>query len=620
MSIKHHFIWALLLVNAARLLAATQDPPHLYFTKIGKTTHVLDFVNLKLEIDIVGTRALLEQLWKAMDRMHKRMRSPTVPYQFVEYHRLKMVRVEELIDECDTFTALKDTVDADAKARDKRFVFTLIAVLAAAAVTAFGVYTVSEITALNRKTRSISEVAAEVIDVQQEFGSAEVNLEGHVQRTIRMSDDLALTVRNLAYSTQTEHTVSALERKMATVREIITAAMYQRLAPAAMQQRQFKFFLQTLQMESRKRGFQLLVSRTADLLQCSTSFIMTDVGINIITHVPSSPLEAVLDMYKFIPLPIPVHDQYHAILGITDTVLAIAPSQVIFRSLTAFDLSQCNKLGEYFICHDGNVMRKALPAMKTLTTDSGVCMYSLFTQNFEVAATACDVYIAPAQSTVQQISTNSFVTFSDRSFTGSLQCLNGDTNVTSIKFYANRMQPVTLPPGCILDSEQHVFSSGDRARTRSWSVNISIPQQQFQLTGDLNFSSFHEFRLHSDFTLKNSSTYHLPIALQHWRQWLSKQQASSPMMALHALTPWASIVMIVIGVSQLLLFAYVRRALSRHTAPVGHPPQPGPGPNISVMTVNNSAELPVSMAPPVPSAPSPTDMPFSRFLFPSLRK
>ena len=68
--------------------------------------------------------------------------------------------------------------------------------------------------------------------------------------------------------------------------------------------------------------------------------------------------------------------------------------------------------------------------MKMLPTDNGVCMYSLFTQNFEVAATARDVYIAPAQSTVQQISTPSFI-------------------------------------------------------TRSWSGNISIPQLQFYLTGEL---------------------------------------------------------------------------------------------------------------------------------------
>lgn len=104
-------------------------------------------------------------------------------------------------------------------------------------------------------------------------------------------------------------------------------------------------------------------------------------------------------------------------------------------------------------------------------------MYSLFTQNFEVTDTACDVYIMPAQFTVQQFSTHSFITFSDRSFTGSLQCLNGDKNVSYIKLLANKMQLLTLPSGSILDSERHVFSSGDSARARSWSVNISIPQQ-----------------------------------------------------------------------------------------------------------------------------------------------
>lgn len=113
------------------------------------------------------------------------------------------------------------------------------------------------------------------------------------------------------------------------------------------------------------RSFQLLSSRTADLRQCSTCFIMIVVSITLITHVPSSPLEAVLDMYKFMPLPIPVHDQYHTILRIIDTVLAIAPSEVIFRFFTAFNLSQCDKFGVYHICHEGNVMRKSLPAMKT---------------------------------------------------------------------------------------------------------------------------------------------------------------------------------------------------------------------------------------------------------------
>ena len=621
MQLKFLLVWCILLGNSARLLSAVSSPPNLYFSKIGKTTHVLDYVNLKLEIDIIGTRSLLEQLWRAMKRMHERMRPPAVPTHFIEYHRLKMVRVEELMDECDTYTALRDTVDGDAATRDKRFVFTLIAVLAAAAVTAFGVYTVSEITALNARTRSISEVASEVIDVQQEFGSSELNLEGHVQRTIRMSDDLAMTVRNLAYSTQTEHTVSAIERKMATVREIITAAMYQRLAPAAMQQKQFRYFLQTLQIESTKRGFQLLISRTSDLLQCSTSFVMTDVGINIITHVPSSPLEAILDMYRFVPLPIPVHDQYHATIGISDTILAIAPSEVIFRTMSAFDLSQCTRLGDYFVCHEGNVMRKALPAMQTAGTDSGVCMYALFTQNFEVANKACDVYISPASSSVHQISTHTFVTFSDRPFTGSLQCLDSTSNLSSISFRPNQIQSVTLPPGCILDSERHVFSSGDRARTRAWSINISVPHDQLSLTGDINFTSFHQFRLHSDFSLHNQSSYHLPVALQHWKQWLHSQESVSPLDALTAATPWATVVMIVIAVSQILVVLYVRHALSRLQPQGGHPnPPPGPVPNISVMTVNHAAEMPAPSVPLYPSAPSPTDMSLSRFIFPSLRK
>ena len=609
----------LILANSARLIISASDTPHVYFSKIGRTTHVLEYVNLKLVIDLAGTMDLLSALLRAMKNRQDRLLHSDTPAHFIEHHRLKIVRLEELLDECETYAALKDTVDKDAAGqnRERRFVFTLIAVLAAAAVTAFGAYTVAEIISLNSKTRSISDATEAIIGVQQDFGQEELNLEGHVKRTIDMADDLATSVSSLAYIHQAEHTVGAMERKMSTIREIVTAAMYQRLAPAAMQQQQYKRFLLALQQESFHRGFQLLISRTADLLQCATSFVMTDSGINIITHIPSSPVEAILDMYRFIPLPIPVHSEYHALLDISDTVLAIAPSGVIFRTLSAFDLSQCDKLGEYFICHDGNVMRKALPAMQDVSRDNGVCMYALFSQNFEVVANACNVLIVPAQTTVQQLSPHTFATYAERDFLGTVQCTgSAASNISAIRFQAKQIKPVSLAPGCIVDSDRHVFSAGDRARTRTWSVNITIPLRQMQLTRDLNFSSFHEFRRHADFTLQNTSRFELPTALTHWKQWLHRQQSASALDFLVPSHPWVSFFLVGMGLSQILLMLYVRHLHLRFLR-VEHSGTPGP--SISVMAVNN-ADTANSAPPSFERATAPPDMTLSRHLFPSFRK
>ena len=615
------FLWCLILLQAARLLLADGEHPHVYFSKIGRTTHVLEYVNLKLVIDLAGTKDLTAALLRAMSSRQSKLPGTETPAHFVEHHWLRIARLQDLMDECETFSALKESVEASVTSshdhRDKRFVFTLIAVFAAAAVTAFGAYTVAEIVSLNAETQSISEATDQLIKVQQHFGENELNLEGHVQRTIDMADDLATSVSNLAYIHQAEHTVSALERNITTIREIITAAMYQRLAPAAMQQQQYKLFLQALQHESFNRGFQLLISRTADLLQCATSFVMTTTGINIITHIPSSPVEAILDMYRFIPLPIPVHDEYHALFDITDTVLAVAPSGAIFRTLSAFDLSQCSRLGEYFTCHDGNVMRKALPAMQDAVQDNGVCMYALFSQNFEIVDKACKVFILPAHTTVQQLSPHTFATYAEKDFLGTVQCTgSAAANISAIQFRAKQIRPVSLAPGCIADSERHVFSAGDRARTRTWSVNITIPMAKLQLTKDLNFTSFHMFRQHTDFTFQNQTRFELPAALSHWKSWLHKQQNTSPLDFLVPSHPWVSFFIVGLGLSQIFLLVYVRHLHARFL----RAEHPGPtAPHISVMAVNH-ADTANSAPPPFHLATAPADMTLSRHLFPSLRK
>ena len=502
--------------------------------------------------------------------------------------------------------------------RSKRFVFTLIAVLAAAAVTAFGAYTVAELVSLNSRTHSIMAATEAILGVQEDLGQQELDLEGYVRRTIDMTDAVTTSLESIAYHHQLEHTIRALEKKMSSIRELLAAAMQRRLSPAAMLHLQYKRFIAVLQHESFQRGFQLLISRVADLLQCDTSFIFTSSGFNIITHIPSSPVEAILDMYSFIPLPIPVHSSYHALIDISDTVLAIAPSQAIFRTLSAFDLSQCQRLGDYYTCHNGNVMRKALPALNEVGKDQGVCMYAIFTQNFQIVPQACDVFITPATTTVHQLSPRSFASFSARDYSGTLQCTTASINISSISFSRNEIRRFSLAPGCILDSEKHVVSAGEHARTRAWSVNITFPLTDIALTADLNFSSFHEFRQSADFSLRNSSKFHLPVALEHWRKWATASTKSDSLMdTLATPHPWSTFVIIALCISQLLLFLYVRRL---RAAKHDNGPPAGPSPHISVTTVNHAADTPLPSAPPYspPSDKSQIELP--RYLFPSLRR
>ena len=611
--------WCLITSNIFQNIRASAQRPHVYFAKIGRTTHVLEFVNLKLEVDISGTRKLLTDLLKSLKELQTRAVTTSVPAHFIEHHRLQTSRITDLIDECDTYSALSSTVDQEVLAdRSKRFVFTLIAVLAAAAVTAFGAYTVAEIVSLNSRTHSIMAATDAVLGVQEDLGQQELDLEGYVRRTIDMTDSISVSIESIAYHHQVEHTIRALEKKMSTIRELLAAAMQRRLSPAAMLHLQYKRFLAALQKETFHRGFQLLISRVADLLQCETSFIFTPSGFNIITHIPSSPIEAILDMYKFIPLPIPVHSQYHALLDISDTVLAIAPSQAIFRTISAFELSQCHRLGEYYTCQNGNVMRKALPALNVREVDQGVCMYAIFTQNFKIVSDVCNIFLSPAKSTVLQLAPRSFAAYSDRAYDGTLQCTSASLNLSTVHFARHELRQFSLAPGCVLDSENHVFSAGEQARTRAWSVNITFPLSEFPLTADLNFSSFHEFRHSADFSLHNSSSFHLPTALAQWRKWAQASAVSPSFLdSISSPHPWSTFVIIGLCISNLFLFWYVRRL--RLPKPDNGPPA-GPSPHISVTTVNHAADTPFPSAPPYSPPSDPSQIELSRHLFPSLRK
>ena len=245
-------------------------------------------------------------------------------------------------------------------------------------------------------------------------------------------------------------------------------------------------------------------------------------------------------------------------------------------------------------------------------------MYALFTQNFKILPDVCDIYITPASTTVLQLSPRSFATYSDRDFSGTLQCTGAALNISAIQFAANSIRTISLAPGCILDSERHVFSAGDRARTRAWSVNITLPLKDLQLTADLNFSSFHQFRQHADFTFKNATKFHLPTALAHWKAWQhASTNAPSPFSSFFAPHPWIPCLVVALCISQFLFFLYVRRISSRLPA---DGLTAGSGPQISVTTVNNAADLPYPPAPPYapPSAPSMAEL--SRNIFPTLRK
>jgi hypothetical protein len=176
-------------------------------------------------------------------------------------------------------------------------------------------------------------------------------------------------------------------------------------------------------------------------------------------------------IYMHHTLPIPLRDHLYLHLGPSDyTHLAVSPDGKFFRTMTLAQFNMCRTIGEFYICDCGLVVRKSpeKDAIPPVHKDPELCIFELFQIRFELAIAVCETIIGVQTTAMQMVGPNIFASYATDPHQGTITC-QGDSNPsgpTITTFTVDSAQQITLPFGCVAETDTYVIAAADNSFSR----------------------------------------------------------------------------------------------------------------------------------------------------------
>jgi hypothetical protein len=272
-----------------------------------------------------------------------------------------------------------------------------------------------------------------------------------------------------------------------------------------------------------------------DWLQIPTSFVATEVGDDIMLHVPLIREGSEMNIHRHIRLPIPITTEYQLEISSPLEYIAVNSDGSLYKTISQQEMADCRQMGDFFACERGNTARKS-PVTHGVKRDlyeddkdEALCLYALFKQEYVLANRTCQRHISKRTSDVVQLSPTTFAVYNAVPHQGIIKCRNTSAPYKK-SFSAHDLVLLDLPSGCRAETRSHVFSSGDAGFTRDtgeWMVHYSWPHKISALTHGLNMSHLSVLLAKSDHTLAALDKIPLARALKATREIVSKTSMSS---------------------------------------------------------------------------------------------
>jgi hypothetical protein len=384
----------------------------------------------------------------------------------------------------------------------------LMAVLAGSIYGA--VYNAQEVQHMAKNVNTLS--AAEAANIRETQGQAE----SHKELAKFVSEATRITADDFLLLTETgwdRATVDLAERRVTMLEEAINGMLQGHLVPAALNDVDVRRTSEGITSYAQSMGMQPLAKYYADYMQMETSFYSTEEGFKLFIHIPLMHKGSELRIFRHARVPIPVGHGFQVTLESEKEFLAISSDDSLFRAMTANELAECTRKGDFFACKVGNVVRRAPRTKKgTFGKDPDLCLWSLYTQSYSIAKQTCITYVNQAPDTVVQLSANRFVIFNAEPHQARMDCRNNSIAHRK-RFTVHGITDINIPAGCTVNTDSHAFSASDVAFTRPadhWAVEYAWPQQPRQLLNGLNLDYLNNITMKTNI-LGNSSR----IPLEH---------------------------------------------------------------------------------------------------------
>jgi hypothetical protein len=268
----------------------------------------------------------------------------------------------------------------------------------------------------------------------------------------------------ISHLLKAEHKVrSSIEMATHTIQQL----QHRRLAIDFLSSSQLQTIFSKVQRISSAAGCRLVPEHPSDLLQLETSYFSSGSTISIVLHVPISPRESVLRLFRFKPFPLPLSDHLTLTPKVDTDVLAISHGDRFSVELRHADLMDCHSVNRFYLCEKHGVLRKTLSAS---------CLGALWLQKFEEVHKLCGMQVQPYHEAVVQLANNWYLTYTPRAFTAPVQCQNGSETDLHLRVGVNKHR---VDPSCRAILKDHVVIA-------DMNQHLDVQIQHFEWAWDEN--------------------------------------------------------------------------------------------------------------------------------------
>jgi hypothetical protein len=379
--------------------------------------------------------------------------------------------------------------------RNKRFFLLAIGFIIAAiaiAGTSYALYKRSELNKMKANTNTLASAQVQEMSAIQNQAYSQKELAHLVQGAVATVADEYGNIE------ETQHDIQAIyvaEKRVALYEDIMTAALNKQVSPAIFNDIDIEATTNMVIEYAAKNHLVPIASFYSDILQMETSFIASPEGYTLYIHVPLMGPASGMFIYQHAKLPMPLGDGFHALIESRQEYLAINSLGSYFKAMTAADIANCRRMGDYYVCDRGNVVRQAPSSQSTTSVkDPEVCLWALFKEKYDIAASTCDISVNVAPNIVIQLTANKFAMYTAKPHQGTINCRNDSQSIPRT-FQLDKLSTIELPAGCTAVTDTHVFAAADSAFTRpatEWAVGYKWALHAKSLTKGLDTNKLRE--------------------------------------------------------------------------------------------------------------------------------
>jgi hypothetical protein len=207
------------------------------------------------------------------------------------------------------------------------------------------------------------------------------------------------------------------------------------------------------------KNYHPLVKKVSDYYQLEVSYLRKDEGVIAILHVPAMVAPMMMNLYRYIPFPIPQteksnfvskdleldgRDETHALFVKAQAELIAIDSKNRYRIIKETDFASCTQHDKIFLCNSGEVIKK------NLMED---CMGAMFLREKEAVKKHCQFEMRPIKEEIFRVNHHDYMVYSPTNYVTQIVCKNKTSHAVSI----GKVTKLHIPSSCTIKLQTNII-------------------------------------------------------------------------------------------------------------------------------------------------------------------